>query len=110
MTSEGDFAHIARSALAAVLEAAGAREGAIFTYTDKPALITTIAAQGFTLMPEPAFIPLLPRHVHALSTTRGPRLLTAANHDSFFSSNGNVAPELFKCIAPLTVGGKLVGM
>ncbi len=109
MTSERDFTHIARSALAAVLEAAGAREGAIFTFTDKPALITTIAAQGFTLMPEPAFIPLLPRHVHALSTARGPRLLTT-NYDIFFSSNGNVAPELFKCIAPLTVGGKLVGM
>ncbi|HKC70286.1 MAG TPA: HD domain-containing phosphohydrolase [Terriglobales bacterium] len=109
MTSERDFTHIARSALAAVLEAAAAREGAIFTFNDKPALITTIAAQGFTLMPEPAFIPLLPRHVHALSTARGPRLLTT-NYDTFFSSNGNVAPELFKCIAPLTVGGKLVGM
>jgi putative nucleotidyltransferase with HDIG domain len=109
MTSERDFTHIARSALAAVLEAAAAREGAIFTFSDKPALITTIAAQGFTLMPEPAFIPLLPRHVHALSTARGPRLLTT-NYDTFFSSNGNVAPELFKCIAPLTVGGRLVGM
>jgi len=109
MTSERDFTHIARGALAAVLEAAAAREGAIFTFNDKPALITTIAAQGFTLMPEPAFIPLLPRHVHALSTARGPRLLTT-NYDTFFSSNGNVAPELFKCIAPLTVGGKLVGM
>ena len=109
MTSERDFTQIARRALAAVLDAAGAREGAIFTFTDKPALITTIAAQGFTLMPEPAFIPLLPRHVHALSTARGPRLLTT-NYDTFFSSNGNVAPELFKCIAPLTVGGKLVGM
>jgi len=28
----------------------------------------------------------------------------------FFSSNGNVAPELFKCIAPLHVGGKLAGL
>jgi putative nucleotidyltransferase with HDIG domain len=28
----------------------------------------------------------------------------------FFSSNGNVAPELFKCIAPLRVGGKLAGL
>ncbi|MGE5205547.1 MAG: HD domain-containing phosphohydrolase [Chlamydiota bacterium] len=110
MTSEGDFTQIARGALAAVLEASGAREGALFTFTDKPALITTIASQGFTLLPDPAFIPLLPRHVHALSTARGPRLLLATNYDTFFSSNGNVAPELFKCIAPLTVGGKLVGM
>ena len=110
MTSERDFVQIASSALAAVLEASGAREGALFTFTDKPALITTIAAQGFTLLPEPAFIPLLPRHVHALTTTRGPRLLLATSSDTFLSSNGNVAPELFKCIAPLTVGGKLVGV
>ena len=110
MTSERDFIQIASSALAAVLEASGAREGALFTFTDKPALITTIAAKGFTLLPEPAFIPLLPRHVHALTTTRGPRLLLATNSDTFLSSNGNVAPELFKCIAPLTVGSKLVGM
>ena len=73
MTSEHDFTHIARSALAVVLEASGAREGALFTFTDKPALVTSIAAQGFTLLPEPAFIPLLPRHVHALTTARGPR-------------------------------------
>lgn len=110
MTSEHDFTHIARSALAVVLEASGAREGALFTFTDKPALVTTIAAQGFTLLPEPAFIPLLPRHVHALTTARGPRLLQPTNCDTFLSSNGNVAPELFKCIAPLTVGGRLVGM
>lgn len=110
MTAERDFTQIARSALAAMLEASGAREGALFTFTDKPALITTIAAQGFTLMPEPAFIPLLPRQVHALSTTRRPQLLPATNYDTFLSCNGNVAPELFKCIAPLTVGGKLVGV
>lgn len=110
MTSERDFTQIALSALAALMEASGAREGALFTFSDKPALITTIATQGFTLMPEPAFIPLLPRHVHALSTARGPRLLAATNHDTFLSSNGNVAPELFKCIAPLTVGGRLVGV
>ena len=110
MTAERDFTHIARSALSAVLEASGAREGALFTFSDKPALITTIAADGFALMPEPAFIPLLPRHVHALSTTRKPQLLPATTYDTFLSSNGNVAPELFKCIAPLIVGGKLVGV
>ena len=27
----------------------------------------------------------------------------------FLSSNGNVAPELFKCVAPLKAGGKLAG-
>jgi putative nucleotidyltransferase with HDIG domain len=110
MTSERDFTQIARSSLAAVLEASGAREGALFLFTDKPALITTVAAHGFALLPDPAFLPLLPRHIHALTVARGPRLLLPTNYDTFLSSNGNVAPELFKCIAPLTVCGKLVGV
>jgi len=110
MTAERDFPQIARAALAAVMEAASAREGALFIFSDKPALITTVAAHGFALLPEPAFVPLLPRHVHALTVARSPRLLASTNCDTFLSSNGNVAPELFKCLAPLIVGGKLVGV
>ena len=37
-------------------------------------------------------------------------MLKPGSYDVFLSSNGNVAPELFKCVAPLKVGGKLVGM
>jgi putative nucleotidyltransferase with HDIG domain len=37
-------------------------------------------------------------------------VLTSSSYSIFLSSNGNVAPELFRCIAPLKVGGKLVGM
>jgi putative nucleotidyltransferase with HDIG domain len=37
-------------------------------------------------------------------------VLNETTYDVFFSSNGNVAPELFKCIAPLRVGGKLAGL
>jgi putative nucleotidyltransferase with HDIG domain len=61
-------------------------------------------------MPEPAVIPLLPKHVHALTASRGPIILTPGIYENFLSSNGNVAPELFKCIAPLKVGGRLVGV
>ena len=61
-------------------------------------------------MPEPAIMPLLPKHVHALTSARGPVVLKPGSYEIFLSSNGNVAPELFKCIAPLKVGGKLVGM
>jgi len=61
-------------------------------------------------MPEPAVIPLLPRHFHALQSARGPIILNAGVSDVYLSSNGNVAPELFKCIAPLKIAGKLVGM
>jgi putative nucleotidyltransferase with HDIG domain len=110
MTAERDFPHTARVLLAALREAGGAREGALFTFSDKPALLTSVAAEGFVLMPEPAVIPLLPKHTHALTSARGPVVLNASSYDVFLSSNGNVAPELFKCIAPLKVAGRLVGL
>jgi len=110
LTAERDFAQIAQLMLAALMEAAGAREGALFTFSNKPSLLTSVAARGFTLLPEPAIIPLLPRHVHALTAGRGPVVLNEATYDVFFSSNGNVAPELFKCVAPLKAAGKLAGL
>ena len=110
MTAERDFSQTARAMLSALLQASGAREAVLFTFSDKPSLLTSIAADGFALMPDPAVIPLLPKHVHALSSARGPIVLNPGLYESFLSSNGNVAPELFKCLAPLKVGGKLVGM
>ena len=110
LTAEREFAQTARVMLSPLIEAAGSREGALFVFSDRPSLLTSIAAEGFVLLPEPAIIPLLPRHVHALTVTRGPVVLNATNYDNFLSSNGNVAPELFKCVAPLKVGGKLVGL
>jgi len=110
MTAEHDFSQTARAILSALQQAANAREAVLFTYSDKPSLLTSVAAAGFALMPEPAIIPLLPKHVHALSSTRGPVILEPGTSDDFLSSNGNVAPELCKCIAPLKVGGKLVGV
>ena len=110
MTAERDFAQTARAMLSASLEAGSAREGAIFTYSDKPSLLTSIAADGFALMPEPAVVPLLPRHVHALISSREPVILDPGSYDVYISANGNVAPELFKCIVPLKVGSKLVGI
>ena len=110
MTAERDFPQTARAMLSASLEAGSAREGAIFTYSDKPSLLTSIAADGFALMPEPAVIPLLPRHVHALISSREPVILDSGSYDVYISANGNVAPELFKCIVPLKVGSKLVGI
>src|SRR5246127_2182600 len=110
LTAERDFTQTAQRMLAALMEAAGAREGALFTFSDKPSLLTSIASRGFALIPEPAVVPLLPRHVHALTAARGPVVLNETTYDVFFSSNGNVAPELFKCIAPLKVAGKLAGL
>ena len=109
MTSEREFPQTARVMLSAILQAGGAREAVLFTFSDKPALLTSIASGGFALMPDPAIIPLLPKHVHALSTARDPVVLSSGLSEKFLSSNGNVAPELFRCIAPLKVAGKLVG-
>ena len=110
ITAEREFSQTARTLVSALLQAAGAREAVLFSFSDKPALLTSLASDGFALMPEPAVIPLLPKHVHALSSARGPIVLNPGLYEVFLSSNGNVAPELFKCIAPLKVGGKLAGM
>lgn len=110
LTAEREFSETSRLMLSAIMEAAGAREGALLLFNDKPAMLTSATAQGFALMPDPAFIPLLPKHVHALTAARGPIVLNSSTYSVFLSSNGNVAPELFKCLAPLKAGGRLAGV
>jgi len=110
LTADRDFQQTARTMLTAVMEAAGASEAVIFSFGERPSLLTSIDSQGFSLLPEPALIPLLPRHVHTLTGATGPIPLTSSTHDAFLSANGNVAPELFKCICPLKVRGKLTGI
>ena len=110
LTAEREFTETSRLMLSAVMEAAGAREGALFLFSDKPAMLTSASAMGFALMPEPAFIPLLPKHVHALTAARAPIVLNSSTYSVFLSSNGNVAPELFKCVAPLKAAGRLAGV
>jgi putative nucleotidyltransferase with HDIG domain len=110
MTAETDFAERARRILSCVMEAADAREAALFVFRDRPAVLATVAARGFVSFPEPAVIPLLPKHVYALNNVRAPLLLSRASWEQYLSANGNVAPELFKCIAPLRVSGKTVGL
>jgi len=109
LTADREFGQTARAMLTAVMEAAGALEAVLFSFSERPALLTSVDAQGFALMPEPAVIPLLPRHGHTLAAAAGPVLLNSSTYDVFLSSNGNVAPELFKCVCPLKVRGKLVG-
>jgi putative nucleotidyltransferase with HDIG domain len=110
LTAEREFPETSRRMLSAVMEAAGAREGALFVFNEKPTMLTSVAAEGFVMLPEPAFIPLLPKHAHALTAARGPIVLNASTYSIFLSSNGNVAPELFKCLAPLKAAGKLAGV
>ena len=106
LTAEREFSETSRRMLSAVMEAAGAREGALFVFNEKPTMLTSVAAEGFAMLPEPAFIPLLPKHAHALAAARGPIVLNASTYSVFLSSNGNVAPELFKCLAPLKAVGQ----
>jgi putative nucleotidyltransferase with HDIG domain len=110
LIAERDFTHTAASVVARLCETFGANEGALFTFGDKPATLTSVAAQGFAPFPEVARIPLLSKHVHALTSARLPLLITRENCATYFTLNGNVSPELFKCVAPLRVGNKLVGM
>jgi putative nucleotidyltransferase with HDIG domain len=110
LTAAHEFSETSRRMLSAVMEAAGAREGALFLFYEKPAMLTSSAVEGFTMLPEPALIPLLPKHTHALNAARRPIVLNPATYSQFLSSNGNVAPELFRCIAPLKSSGKLAGM
>ncbi len=110
ITAEREFPQTARAILSALLQAGGAREAVLFTFSDKPSLLSSIASDGFALMPDPAIIPLLPKHAYALTAARGPIVLSPGSAHAFLSANGNVAPELFKCLVPLKVGGKLVGV
>src|SRR5580704_1854798 len=89
MTAEREFPQTARAMLSASIEAGGSREGAIFTYSDRPSLLTSVAAGGFALMPEPAVIPLLPRQVHALTSSREAVILDSGCYDVYLSANGN---------------------
>ena len=110
LTADRDFRQTAHTMLTAVMEAAGASEGVLFSFGERPSLLTSVDATGFALLPEPSLIPLLPRHIHSLTAARGPVVLNASSYDAFLSANGNVAPELFKCICPLKVRAKLVGV
>jgi HD-GYP domain-containing protein (c-di-GMP phosphodiesterase class II) len=110
LAGERDFNETAHSMLRAMMEAVEAREGALFTFCEKPAQLKVAAWRGYALFPEAGFVSLNSRQVHALETTSGAVALSAHEHGKFLSSNGNVAPEMFKCILPLRVGAKLAGI
>lgn len=110
MTADRDFPETAGSVLSLLMEVVDAREGAIFVFRDKPAMLGSVVSQGFQNFPPQAVIPLLPKHVHALSSLRAPLLISAKSYEGYLTANGNVAPELFRCVVPLRVGNRLVGM
>jgi putative nucleotidyltransferase with HDIG domain len=107
MTSDRDFIARAETMLARTMQALDAREGALFIHSERPAMLTSVAAFGFALFPQSAVIPLLPKNTRALN--RAEPVLLAGAHDRYFSADGNVPPALFQCLAPLRVNAKLVG-
>jgi putative nucleotidyltransferase with HDIG domain len=110
MTADRDFTETAGNVLSLLMGAVDAREGALFVFRDKPAMLASLVSKGFLTFPQQAVIPLLPKHVHALNSLRAPLPISQKSYEGYLTANGNVAPELFKCIVPLRVGNKLVGM
>ena len=109
LTGERDLSQTANGALEVVLAAVRAGSGAIFRFQEKPAMLASIAAQGFVVFPQTAVFPLLPKHVHALTNTPGPQRISRERCDTFLSSTGNISSVWFRCVAPLRVRGKLIG-
>jgi HD-GYP domain-containing protein (c-di-GMP phosphodiesterase class II) len=109
LTGERDLSQTANGALEVVMAAIRAGSGALFRFQEKPAMLASIAAQGFVVFPQTAVFPLLPKHVHALTNTPGPQRISRDRCDTFLSSTGNISSVWFRCVAPLRVRGKLIG-
>jgi len=110
MTADRSFPEVAGTVLDLLVQAVDAREAVIFVFRDRPAMLASVCSKGFQNFPDQAVIPLLPKHVHALTSLRAPLPISAKSYEGYFTANGNVAPELFRCIVPLRVANKLVGM
>ncbi len=109
LTGERDLAHTAAGALAVVMAATHAGSGALFRFNEKPALLASVAAQGFMVFPQTAIFPLLPKDVQQLTNAPGPQRIGRERSDSYVSLTGNISGAWFRCIAPLKVRGKLIG-
>src|SRR5215472_5556154 len=109
LTGERDLQRTANAALDVITSQAAARSGALFRFQDRPPMLASVAAAGFTVFPQTAIFPLLPKHIHALSQAVGAQRLSRERCDTLLSSTGNVSGVWFQCLVPLQVGGKLVG-
>lgn len=108
LTAENDLTQTAPRMLTSLVDAVDAREGILFRFNEKPAMLSSIATTGYQTLPSNVVIPLLPKHVHTLSRMVGARVL-GEDWPEYLSSNGNFAPQLIKCLMPLKVGTRLVG-
>ena len=51
LTADRDFRQTARAMLSAVMEAAGAREAVLFSFSERPSLLTSVDSQGLRFYP-----------------------------------------------------------
>jgi len=109
LTEDRDLGQTAGAALEIVKAAVRAASAALFRFNDKPAMLASIAADGFVIFPQTAIFPLQPKHVHALTHAPGPQRISGERSDTFLSSTGNISSVWFRCVAPLKVRGKLIG-
>lgn len=109
LAGERDLPQTAAAALDVVMSATRAASGAIFRFSEKPAMLSSIAAAGFVLFPQTAVFPLQPKHVHAMISAPGPQRIGRERSDTFLSSSGNISSVWFRCVVPLKVRGKLIG-
>lgn len=111
LTGERDFATTSLEILSSIMDAIAAREAALFSFASEPAVLKSVAVRGFSFA-EPAVIPLSSKNLEALNGLKTPQNLglEALPASMFFSANGNVSPEPFKCIVPLKVRGRIVGL
>lgn len=110
IVTERPFSDTAEVMLTAACDALGASEGVLFTYTDRPSVLASVAAHRYAVLPERCIIPLLPKHVHALTVASGPVILSSSLADVYLGANGNLARDAFRLIAPLRIAGRLVGL
>lgn len=110
LTSSTDFRQTAREILTMIAGIAGSRAAVLFRFSDKPLMLSSLASTGFSEFSDDAVIPLLPKHAYALGKLRTPSHVDTGRRSELFSTDGNFNPELLKCIVPLRVGRKLVGL
>jgi len=108
LTGDRDLAHTAAAALEVVKASVHAVSAALFRFSENPAMLSSIAADGFVIFPTTAVIPLHPKHVNALMQTPGPQRISA-DRDAFMSSGANISGAWCRCVAPLKVHGRLIG-
>lgn len=110
LTSNTDFRETAGKILAIVMKIARSRCGVLFQFGEKPLMLRSLAAAGFSRFPEDVTIPLLPRHGYALGRLNEPVRLDGAKREQYFSTDGNFNPAWLEWVVPLHIGRKLVGL